>query len=123
MEEQEIRIVVDSGKENCTQKFWLSRYKNGKVKEQYAPQTKAFIQVMITAVLNGFDPPCALSILSNLDLSATKEFEVDKPRLLLSIGQEVEIGGTVYRFEKGPNGENHLKFDEETPPSILGVSE
>lgn len=60
LENQEIRIEVKDGR------FHLSRYKDGKVKEQYRPESKEHILVWIVAVLNGFQPPRILSHLDKL---------------------------------------------------------
>ena len=60
LENQEIRIEVKDGK------YFLSRYENGKVKEQYRPETNEVIQVWIVSVLNGFEPPRNLLHLDKL---------------------------------------------------------
>ncbi len=60
IENQEIRIEVKDGK------YFLSRYKDGKVKEQYCPESKEGISVWIISVLNGFQPPRRLIELDKL---------------------------------------------------------
>ncbi len=60
LENQEIRIKVEDGK------YFLSRYENGKVKEQYRPETHEVIQIWIVSVLNGFQPPRNLVRLDKL---------------------------------------------------------
>lgn len=60
LENQEIRIEVKDGK------YFLSRYENGKVKEQYRPETIEVILVWIVSVLNGFQPPRNLVHLDKL---------------------------------------------------------
>ena len=60
IEDQEIRISVENGR------YFLSRYKDGKVKEQYRPESKECMHVWITSVLNGFQPPRSLNHLDKL---------------------------------------------------------
>ena len=60
LENQEIRIEIKDGR------YHLSRYKDGKVKEQYRPESKECMQVWITSVLNGFQPPRSLNRLDKL---------------------------------------------------------
>lgn len=60
LENQEIRIKIENGK------YFLSRYVDGKVKEQYRPETREVIPVWLLAILNGFQPPRNLHHLDKL---------------------------------------------------------
>jgi hypothetical protein len=60
IENQEIRINVKDGK------YTLSRYKDGKIKENYRPESKECISVWIISVLNDFQPPRVLHDLDKL---------------------------------------------------------
>lgn len=61
LENQEIRIKIKDGR------YFLSRYElDGKVKEQYCPETNNVIQVWLLSILNGFQPPHNLRHLDKL---------------------------------------------------------
>jgi hypothetical protein len=60
LENQEIRIKIEDGK------YFMSRCVDGKVKEQYRPETREVIQVWLLAILNGFQPPRNLHHLDKL---------------------------------------------------------
>lgn len=61
LENQEIRIKI------IDKKYFLSRYDlDGKVKEQYRPETKNVILVWLLSILNGFQPPRNLHHLDKL---------------------------------------------------------